>query len=240
MMPTPISGDISTPDLEETRGQKDISDWKEARWRAYIIKTERLESKFALTFRRLLRDQMNEVLRNLSQGGIGAAGFDYLVSIDKFKKSFIPVIQLAYEEGYMDATKQADPNALEWIEERAAELVTGINATTRDRLATAIKVSLEEGEGVPLAAKRIKSFFNETYKGRAKTIARTEIIAANNEGALKGYERAGIEKAEFYTSLDDRTCEECEPLHGNVYPVMEAHGLIPVHPNCRCTYIPIV
>lgn len=71
-------------------------------------------------------------------------------------------------------------------------------------------------------------------------MARTETIAASNEGALQGYGDIGVEKVEWYTAADDRTCEECSPLHGSEYRLIESHGLIPIHPNCRCTWIPIV
>jgi len=35
-------------------------------------------------------------------------------------------------------------------------------------------------------------------------------------------------------------CEECEPLEGVIFSVEEAHGMIPRHPNCRCTFIPVL
>jgi hypothetical protein len=68
-------------------------------------------------------------------------------------------------------------------------------------------------------------------------VARTEVIAASNEGALQGYEHEGVEKVEFYPAPD--ADEECLILAG-VYPINETHGVIPVHPNCRCTWIPLV
>ena len=184
-----------------------------------------------------MNDQRDAVLKNYIDSGIPE--FDLQVSNDKFKKAFIPVIQLTYEEGHDDAVKQADPHAIEWIETRAAELVKNINTTTQNSLRIALKGGLEAGDDSAQISRRIRGFFDETYKGRAKKIARTEIIAASNEGALSGYEENGIQKAEFYTALDERTCSDCEPLHGNIYPIQEAHGLIPVHPSCRCTYIPV-
>jgi len=68
-------------------------------------------------------------------------------------------------------------------------------------------------------------------------VARTEVIAASNEGALRGYEEMGVSKSEFYPSAD--ACEECLAEAGE-YPVGEAHGKIPVHPNCRCVLLPVI
>jgi len=33
-------------------------------------------------------------------------------------------------------------------------------------------------------------------------------------------------------------CSECSDLEGNVYTIKEAHGMIPLHPNCRCAWKP--
>jgi SPP1 gp7 family putative phage head morphogenesis protein len=69
-------------------------------------------------------------------------------------------------------------------------------------------------------------------------IARTEVIGANNEGALHRYELSQIDTAEFMAAPD--ACEECIPLDGQEYKVVDAHGVIPVHPNCRCTWLAVL
>jgi SPP1 gp7 family putative phage head morphogenesis protein len=76
-------------------------------------------------------------------------------------------------------------------------------------------------------------------KNKAITIARTETLAAGNAAAKERYKSAGIDKVEWVSAYDDRICEECESLHGNVYPIGDTPD-IPVHPNCRCTLIPYI
>ena len=66
------------------------------------------------------------------------------------------------------------------------------------------------------------------------------MLYGSNEGALESYNENGIQKAEFLVSFDDRLCEECEALSGKEYPIGEAHGIIPVHPSCRCTFVPVI
>ena len=77
---------------------------------------------------------------------------------------------------------------------------------------------------------------------RAEVIARTEIIRAHGEGQLDALESLGMEEvgvmAEWTTTPDDRLCDLCAPLEGTVLKISEARGLLPRHPNCRCTYIP--
>lgn len=79
-------------------------------------------------------------------------------------------------------------------------------------------------------------------KRRAERIARTEIVHANSEGMLDTFEQLEVEgvnvEAEILTSGD--ACDECDSLTGETYSIDEARGLIPVHPNCQCSWIPVV
>lgn len=78
---------------------------------------------------------------------------------------------------------------------------------------------------------------------RAKMLARTETIRAHHQATINEYRSWAVEgvivKAEFVTAGDDRVCEECLALEGNVYTLKEAENLIPVHPQCRCITIPV-
>jgi hypothetical protein len=40
------------------------------------------------------------------------------------------------------------------------------------------------------------------------------------------------------TAGDDRVCDECDSLEGLTFTIEEARRLIPVHPNCRCVFVP--
>ena len=73
---------------------------------------------------------------------------------------------------------------------------------------------------------------------RMMTIARTETLRVYNESSRQQYISSGIVSS--YTRIaahDRRTCLHCIVLEGTVYPTNE---LMPSHPNCRCTLIPIV
>lgn len=78
---------------------------------------------------------------------------------------------------------------------------------------------------------------------RAKMLARTEVIRAHHQATIQEYRNWAVEgvivKAEFITAGDDRVCEECLALEGQVYTLKEAEGLIPVHPRCRCITLPV-
>ena len=73
---------------------------------------------------------------------------------------------------------------------------------------------------------------------RAEMIARTETMRAVAEGTLDGYAEAQVERVRFLSSAD--ACLECLGYDGHVYTRSEASGIIPVHPNCRCCWVPEV
>jgi SPP1 gp7 family putative phage head morphogenesis protein len=74
--------------------------------------------------------------------------------------------------------------------------------------------------------------FNE-----ADRLIRTEASHAYNTAALESYTEAGCTEVDYLAESD--CCELCEPYSGKRYPATDA-PIIPVHPNCRCTYLPVV
>jgi SPP1 gp7 family putative phage head morphogenesis protein len=77
---------------------------------------------------------------------------------------------------------------------------------------------------------------------RALLIARTEIIRAHAEGQLVAFRQLGVEElgvqAEWSTAGDLAVCPDCEAMEGELYSVDDASGMIPLHPNCRCCWVP--
>ena len=133
--------------------------------------------------------------------------------------------------------KQLDEFARTWILQRSLTLAKSINLTTLEALRRELALGFEAGESIKQITKRIEGYFEENAKYRAEMVARTEIIACSNEGALHRYELEGIDKSEFYSAPD--ACNECLALVGE-YPTNEMHGMIPAHPFCRCVALPVV
>lgn len=81
-------------------------------------------------------------------------------------------------------------------------------------------------------------------KRRAELLARTEIIRAHAEAQLQEFANWGVEgviaKAEILTTKDRRTCQRCIRLEKAVFTLEEAKGVIPVHPACRCIWVPFI
>ena len=87
---------------------------------------------------------------------------------------------------------------------------------------------------------RIKGMTEE----RANRIANTEIMYAHTEGQLDMFERLGIKEVglevEWLTAGDSRVCARCQAMAGSRMTIAQARGMIPLHPNCRCIWTPIL
>ncbi len=134
------------------------------------------------------------------------------------------------------AVKQLDSYALDWIKLRSLTLAQSINKTTLEALRKELSLGFEVGESIQQLTKRIEGYFTENAKYRAEMVSRTEVSEAANEGTLRRYELENVGKSEWLANPN--SCEECLAEDGKVYVTKDAHGLIPKHPHCTCTWIP--
>lgn len=112
-------------------------------------------------------------------------------------------------------------------------------------------------------ARNITDRVDKIGRHRATVLARTETIHAYSESTLNRYEQMGITnvtvRAEFLTAGDDRVCPLCSTLEGTTVSTevartgtweftadIDAHAHLegeypfnpPVHPACRCRWLP--
>lgn len=120
------------------------------------------------------------------------------------------------------------------IRRAIGERITGINATTRDKIAGAIAAGMEAGEGPAVIGLRIQdtAAFGES---RAELISRTETMNVYNDAALRSYGALDVEMVE---AIDGDVDEECANRNGQRYPIDEALG-ISDHPNGTLDWIPV-
>jgi len=259
MRPPEKPSELEQPSLEGAvrmllaKGMFQTEDQKEAFWKAYVSNAMAQEKEFVKVLQELFGDQEAEVLRLLQSAKKPEdALFGRKEAEETFSKALKPLIHGVLASAIEDAEvlirpepahraiKQDEPlsgDALVWLMDRAGLLVEGIHETTLNSLRIQLVDGFAEGESMPKLASRVRSIFKDCSERRSLVIARTEVIAASNEGALEGYKASGlVDKAEFYPA---DACEVCMVLVGE-YPLDEAHGMIPVHPNCRCCWLPVI
>ena len=117
-----------------------------------------------------------------------------------------------------------------------------------DRLTSRTAMLVTQAEGGGAAAASVGDMMAELdVVVRTMTditrIINTEIVRAKAEGVLSGLKNLGYTHVtmgvEFVTANDGAVCPHCNDYSGVVMTIEEAQGLIPLHPNCRCSWIPV-
>ena len=166
---------------------------------------------------------------DVTKGGIAAPSPDfYMGSRDQFLR-----------------TAFAQPIAMSKVELlglRAFDQLKGITASMSQQMSRVLATGLIAGQNPLKIAREMQKVIGGLSRTRARMIARTEIIHAHAEGQLDSFRLLGVEQlgimAEWSTAGDDRVCPDCGGMEGEIFTVDEAEGMIPLHPNCRCCWIP--
>lgn len=140
--------------------------------------------------------------------------------------------------------------ALERLTARAGARIKDINGATRMAVQRELTVGSRRGynlfqlaNGVPGDKFRgIRAVITETYKGRADTVARTELALANQEAAGDRYDAGGV----THVSIADgpgcgwKTHDDPDKANGTRRTLKDARAHLLAHPNCRRIMIPIL
>ena len=147
-----------------------------------------------------------------------------------------------YVRGAFHQPVHADAAGLTYT--RSYNSLVGVTDTMDAQISRVLAQGILEGRGAMDVARSLEDRVDAIGITRARVIARSEMTAAYADATLNTYEDMGVEgvevEAEFATAGDESVCPECEELEGKVYSIEESRGVIPVHPNCRCAWLPVV
>lgn len=85
-------------------------------------------------------------------------------------------------------------------------------------------------------AQWVERYNKKLHRYRTEMISRTESMRATNEGNLIGYKDAGYKTVRWSANVG--CCDLCDAENGHVYTIEESRGMLPLHPDCRCSWLP--
>lgn len=106
----------------------------------------------------------------------------------------------------------------------------------KQRAIAIIGFNLSIGSSARKTASALQESLSLTKK-RAVDIARTETIAALNDGANSFYEANDIDYVQLFATADDRLCKYCAARNQSIYKRGEISS--PLHIRCRCYLVGI-
>jgi SPP1 gp7 family putative phage head morphogenesis protein len=128
------------------------------------------------------------------------------------------------------------------INTRAFTQLKGVTAEMDKNISRVLSEGLAAGLSPRDIGARLDKEVVELGRVRARMIARTEIIYAHSEAMLDTFEEMGVEEvgllAEWKAAYN--ACPRCNAKAGKRYKIKEARGMIPLHPNCRCSWAPFI
>lgn len=136
------------------------------------------------------------------------------------------------------------PPSVERVKLMAGRIYTdlkGITEAMSTSLTRELVDGLIRGNNPRAIAKNITDKVANISRTRAETLARTEIIRNFAEAQLDAFAMHGMDQvgvAVEFSVAKNRVCPQCAALQGVVLSLDQARGIIPVHPNCRCAWLP--
>jgi len=129
-------------------------------------------------------------------------------------------------------------NIKKFIKGRRFEDVRSLRKKDIPKFKKALSSGFEEGKTISTITKDVEPFMKK--KEETDNVVRTEVIRASNEGALQTYKESPVvRQVEWSTSMDLRVCPVCAGLNNKRFTFEKAEGKIPIHPRCRCSWLPI-
>lgn len=221
--------------------------------KAYIKRADNNEAIFLKAFRKYLKEQEQRILENIGENkGWSMKDIEHFINKDFEIKvtfqTFFPILQEVLrgsgENTYQGFTLSS--NITSWLAGRTEIFAQQITDTTFNQLQKQFKESLENQESRQELVKRIENTYDDISKGRAKTIARTEVQGAMQKGTFEGYQQSGVPIKIWVAVIDGKTRDSHRALDGEEVDIRSpfSNGLMfPSDPsgeasqtiNCRCS-----
>ena len=225
-------------------------------WKNFVAKTTPEENKLAKEVMKYWKKQEKFVLDYLNQ----KKNFKFPKSWNDLLGKLLKTYLLAFMQQAGDGTLEQigavgisfdlqKPGIQRWLAAKVMKSAVEINDHTKRQVLEQLKEAEANGESIQDMEKRIKGLFEETYKHRAQTVARTEVISANNKAGVEAARQANMKHKVWVTALDEKT----RPWHAEAdgqtvgidepFIVMGEELDFPGDPkaspentiNCRCT-----
>lgn len=138
-----------------------------------------------------------------------------------------------------------DPTVTRILADSGTRIV-GINDVTRESVRDLLRYGNENGWSIGDLVRGtadhpgLRATVEQTYRNRARTIARTELGNAQNQAGAERYEAAGIKEVYVMDNGDSDDDDECKKVNNTVQTLEWSKKNLLQHPNCTRAFAPEV
>lgn len=178
-------------------------------------------------------------------------------------EGIMQIQQLVQNAVFYMATKEVQ----NYLKDEGVRFIKAVNDETAELIRSQLIEGVDKGESIAKLRERISKVYEDATGYRSERIARTEVLRASNFATLEAYKQSGVVEAkEWLTAHDERVCPWCGPMDGKRLALGDDYfqegdvvvgkndkgktvrltiglsnvSVPPLHPNCRCTVIPVV
>lgn len=223
-----------------------------------FLKTASKQERYFITASQLIfGTQKEKILKRMGKKKVKKVEVDdYLLDEDEEAQIMIqiyePLVKGVVKERGQRAANLVGTNftmttdaVKDYLKNRPFDFSFEMNKTTNDMLGKTLAEGVDAGEGIPELRKRVEELFDGMEKYRSERIARSEVIRASNFAATEAFDQSGVvDEVQWLATPDDRIDSECADLDGQTIKLGSsfASGVEypPLHPNCRCTVVPVI
>lgn len=173
---------------------------------------------------------------------------DWLDLETLFKRYYAELLEASWETwntslGIDVAFELTDPAVVKTLA-TAGRHIADIEQTTLDDIRSLLQYGAEQGWTIEQLARGddtrpgLRGLVEETYKNRARTIARTELGTAQQQCAVERFSAMKVEKVLVLDNGGDDPDEECAQLNNTVQTLAWASENPLAHPNCTRCFAP--
>lgn len=109
--------------------------------------------------------------------------------------------------------------------------------TERQKIFDIISEGITKGKAPDVVKSEFQNYFSmQGYQ--AERLARTETAYVQEKGIYDRYTTFGVKKVKWL--LGSNPCPVCAQFGGKVFDIDDLPYLIPVHPSCTCTIVPVL
>ncbi len=180
------------------------------------------QSKLNAVFSEMLTDSMNQGKTAVKEEEGNSK---------KFQITFDPDIDLATSEIIQ-----------QWKKSRIVYLTKTIDRDIRDVLEPQLADAMRTGITLREVTKEIsKALTSALSEDRIEMIARTNIMAAYNQGRIQAFKKVpDMRGVQWSAILDTNVCDTCASFDKKILRMSEINDYpLPAHPNCRCIQVSV-
>lgn len=127
--------------------------------------------------------------------------------------------------------------------EQVYNTLEGVTDRLRKDVAQEVARGITAKETPEVIQARIDGVFTKAVGIWTPEFTNTAVTLGHAEGQLDAFGWMGVQRVgaivEWYTT--GNPCPRCAALEGTTYTIEEAHGLIPLHKNCKCAWgLPLI